>query len=265
MLKLLLHVFFFTFLTILTQVGGLLYLISIFVFFKVKSHRKLKVFLFFLASYTLSSLLIIPFVAPIFGREKIKETEWLHAHSYFYVLANRNYVKPELNTALQAISKDLASIYPGIHLVYLDANFPFINGFPLIPHLSHNDGKKIDLSFIYTLDNEHLTNKKPSLSGYGVFEGPLSSEFDQIASCQSQGYWQYNFAQYVRIAAIHPNLKFSNQANRAMINRILEDPQIEKLFIEPHLKLRLGLSNSKIRFHGCHAVRHDDHLHFQVY
>jgi hypothetical protein len=26
----------------------------------------------------------------------------------------------------------------------------------------------------------------------------------------------------------------------------------------------LGLTNNKIRFHGCHAVRHDDHLHVQL-
>ncbi|MFT5619364.1 MAG: hypothetical protein ACI85I_002607, partial [Arenicella sp.] len=38
-----------------------------------------------------------------------------------------------------------------------------------------------------------------------------------------------------------------------------------KVFIEPHLKTRLGLENySKIRFHGCQAVRHDDHIHVQL-
>ena len=39
---------------------------------------------------------------------------------------------------------------------------------------------------------------------------------------------------------------------------------IEKVFIEPHLKTRLNLTSNKIRFHGCQAVRHDDHIHLQV-
>ena len=64
-------------------------------------------------------------------------------------LMNRNYVRPELNTSLQKIGEGLSKKHKGIQVVYLDANFPFINKFPLLPHLSHNDGKKIDLSFIY--------------------------------------------------------------------------------------------------------------------
>lgn len=40
---------------------------------------------------------------------------------------------------------------------------------------------------------------------------------------------------------------------------------IGKLFLEPHLKSRWRLgAYDKIRFHGCKAVRHDDHLHIQL-
>jgi hypothetical protein len=31
--------------------------------------------------------------------------------------------------------------FPGTVTIALDANFPFVNGFPLLPHLSHADGK----------------------------------------------------------------------------------------------------------------------------
>jgi len=37
-----------------------------------------------------------------------------------------------------------------------------------------------------------------------------------------------------------------------------------KIFIEPHLVKRLKLASNKIRFQGCRAVRHDDHLHVQL-
>lgn len=60
--------------------------------------------------------------------------------------------------------------HKGIQVVYLDTNFPFINKFPLLPHLSHSDGKKIDVSLIYKDEKGKLTNKKPSVSGYGVYD-----------------------------------------------------------------------------------------------
>ncbi len=35
--------------------------------------------------------------------------------------------------------------------------------------------------------------------------------------------------------------------------------------IEPYLKKSLGLgTESKIRFQGCQAVRHDDHIHLEL-
>ena len=45
----------------------------------------------------------------------------------------------------------------------------------------------------------------------------------------------------------------------------IQNKAIKKIFIEPHLKTRWGLKNyQKIRYHGCHAVRHDDHIHVQL-
>ena len=41
-------------------------------------------------------------------------------------------------------------------------------------------------------------------------------------------------------------------------------PDIGKDFIEPHLAKRLGATTSKIRFQGCKAARHDDHIHVQL-
>ncbi len=43
-------------------------------------------------------------------------------------------------------------------------------------------------------------------------------------------------------------------------------PMLTYRFVDrkPHLKTRLKLSSAKIRFHGCQAVRHDDHIHVQL-
>ncbi|WP_231970220.1 hypothetical protein [Tenacibaculum jejuense] len=165
---------------------------------------------------------------------------------------------------LDRVSKELSKKHKGIKLVYLDANFPFFDGFPLLPHLSHNDGKKIDVSLIYEKDNV-VTNKKKSVTGYGVFSGPKKSEYNQITICKSKGYWQYDFPKYLTFGSINKDIEFSKKGTKSLINTILKQKQVSKLFIEPHLKSRLDLKNKKIRFHGCQAVRHDDHIHFQLY
>ena len=219
---------------------------------------------YFSGLYLIATFLIIPNVAPIFGREKIKETELIEAHSFFYKLANRNYVKPELNSTIQDIALELERNNYGLKLIYLDANFPFIDKFPLLPHLSHNDGKKIDVSLIYENPNGQLTNDKPSISGYGVYEKPKTNEYDQNEVCKNRGNWQYDFPKYLTLGTINSEIEFSERGTQELAKLILKQNNIGKLFIEPHLKKRLNLTNGKVRFHGCQAVRHDDHIHFQL-
>jgi len=189
-LKLFLKIIITILLTVLTQIGGLIYLISEIVFFKTSQHAKIKKIIFFLSFYMMATFIIVPYVAPIFGREKIKNNDLVASCSVFTIICNRNYVTPELQESLQNIAQSISKKHTGIKLVYLDANFPFIKGFPLAPHLSHNDGKKIDVSFIYD-QNQKLTNKKPAILGYGIYEDPTSTEFDQISSCKEKGYWLF--------------------------------------------------------------------------
>ena len=264
LLKIIFHIIIFVLLTVLTQIGGILFIVVIFLFRKDANRRKLKQFALFILLYLFSTFIIVPNLAPIFGREKIKNTEFIQAHSFFFKLANRNYVKPELNNAMQKIAIKLNENHTGIKLIYLDANFPFFNKFPLLPHLSHNDGKKIDISLIYENKNGGLTNKKKSISGYGTFEAPTNSEYNQVSVCKNKGHWQYDYSKFLSFGSINSEINFSTNGTRTLINLILNNNEVEKLFIEPHLKNRLNLTNNKVRFHGCYAVRHDDHIHFQI-
>lgn len=248
-------------LTVVTQVGGVVYLLSI-VLIKRSVGRKLtKRILVFTLLYLLATFLIVPHVAPIFGREKIKDTKSLRAHSFFYKLANRNYVRPELNRAIAQIATRFSEENPGIAVVYLDANFPFIDNFSMLPHKSHDDGEKLDVSLVYKDYNGLLTNKKVSLSGYGVFEEPRGNEVNQNKACNI---WWSDFPKYLRLAKINRDISFSESGTRSLINAIVRQREVGKLFIEPHLKNRMNLSSAKIRFQGCKAVRHDDHIHFQL-
>jgi len=264
LLKLAAHLGVAFLLTVVTQIGGLIYLLVLVLIKRTVSRHHLKRTACFTVLYLFATCVLVPPLAAIYGREPVLANGAIQAHSFFYKLTNRNYVTPRLNRVLEAAALDFQRKYPGVKLVHLDANFPFIDGFPLLPHLSHNDGKKIDITLLYKDQVNTVTNRKPSVSGYGVYEGPENNEFDQISICKGSGYWQYDFPKYVTLGTINKDLTFSEEGTRAMTLSVLRQKSLKKLFIEPHLKTRLGLSNNKVRYHGCQAVRHDDHIHIQV-
>lgn len=263
-LKYLIWSFVFLFLTLLTQIGGVVFILALFVSKKIKPSFYGKTWGVFLALYFIFTLLIVPFIAPVLGREKVLNTSKIKPTNYITILLNRNYVRPEMNKVLLAIEKDLNNKNSTLEIRYLDANFPFINKFPLPPHLSHNDGKKLDISLVYETPNGEITNAKKSVSGYGVFVEPTSTEFNQNKYCKDAGYFQYDFSKYLTLGSINDELTFSINGTKQLMNSIVNQPEIGKIFIEEHLKNRMGLTHPKIRFHGCGAVRHDDHIHIQL-
>ncbi|GGB13796.1 hypothetical protein GCM10011511_41900 [Puia dinghuensis] len=190
--------------------------------------------LLFIVVYLSTTVLLVPLLARPFGRVPlvISRQHHLGPQNVLTCLLNRNYVRPRLKEIAEQTAIEMNREFPGTEINYLDASFPFIDKFPLFPHLSHNDGKKLDLSFCYLDSKTGLsTNNTPSFCGYGICEEPRPGERDQPCLCGQQGYWEYS-----------------------LMRRIV--PQ--------HLKARLGLNYDKIRYHGCHAVRHDDHIHVQL-
>ncbi|MBS9782881.1 MAG: hypothetical protein KGV43_03680 [Arcobacter sp.] len=262
MIKIIYKTILFIFLTLITQIGGIVYLISLTISKKWNIKLRFKTAIIFILLYMFFTFLVVPFIAPIFGREKVKHTDKIKPTNYMTVILNRNYVIPKVNHLLDETQKELKGTNIKIH--YLDANFPFIDKFPLLPHLSHNDGKKIDLSLIYETKNGVITNKQKSISGYGQFEDPKANEYNQIEKCFKNGYFQYDYPKYLTFGKINKELKFSKKGSKKLIMSILKNRYLEKLFIEPHLKNRMNLKNRKIKYHGCRAVRHDDHIHIQV-
>ena len=261
-MKIILKIILFTFLTVITQIGGIVYLLSLIIFRKWKFNLKFKLLIIFTGLYLFSTFLIVPVIAPIFGREKVKHSDKIKPANYMTVLLNRNYVRPELNNLLNQTVKKLEGTT--IEICYLDANFPFINKFPLLPHLSHNDGKKIDISLIYETESCIITNKQKSISGYGVFENPKPNEYNQIENCLKSGHSQYDYPKYLTLGKINKELVFSKKGTKKLIESILKNRNLGKLFIEPHLKIRLNLKDNRVRYQGCISVRHDDHIHIQL-
>jgi len=259
------HIISVTLLTLITQIGGIVWIINygMFRLLKLKKSRALK-FLSFILLYLSFTLLIVPPIAKSLGRVALplSKSKNLIPHNYLTPLLNRNYVKPKLELELNEIAKSINAKNPILKISYLDANFPFIDGFPLLPHISHSDGRKIDLSFYYT-KGDKIGNLKPSNLGYGKFVEPLKSEINQTEICKSRGYWHYDYAKYLTLGS-RDDLKFDLVSTKHLVREIVTRNKTDKLLIEPHIRKRLKLNNDKIRFHGCHAVRHDDHIHYQI-
>lgn len=261
------------FLTVLTQVGGVVYLISRVFFKKINSFstNRLKLSFYklvlFLLIYTFSTFLLVPLIAKPFGRVPLPYTETNHLQplNFLTCFLNRNYVAIELREPVFRVANQMNSIYPGTTINYLDANFPFINNFPLFPHLSHNDGKKLDLSFCYNdAKSGQETNKCPSFIGYGIVEEPTANEMNTAASCAENGNWEYSLLSKIVSQKNKVNFSFNKDKTRSLVTLFASEKSIGKIFIEPHLKIRLGLTSNKIKFQGCKSVRHDDHVHIQL-
>jgi hypothetical protein len=226
----------------------------------------LKIFSF-LALYSFVTFLIVPSLAKLSGRVPlpVTQTDNLRPLNFLTCFLNRHYVRPELKQIAMDVAKQMSDKFPGTVINYLDANFPFINNFPLIPHLSHNDGKKLDVAFCY-IDRKtgKISDDAPSFIGYGVCEEPEPGEINTADACAEQGQWQYSLMMKIIPQRNKKNFTFDMVRTKALVNLFASNPEVEKIFIEPHLKSRMKLTSNKIRFHGCHAVRHDDHIHIQI-
>ncbi|NML23503.1 hypothetical protein HHL16_21665 [Pseudoflavitalea sp. G-6-1-2] len=263
----------FVFLTALTQVGGVIYLLCFLAHPLINNKteqwwmRALLKTVLFLIMYCCISIWVVPIAAKPFGRVQLPVFTGgpVRPLNFAFGLCNRNYVRPELKETLISAGATLRQQYHNATICYLDAGFPFFDGFPLPPHRSHDDGKKLDLAFFY-LDArlEQPVTDAPSPIGYGISEGPRKGEVNMPLLCASKKQWQYNVLDSLVPKGNKKNYIFDSVRTKALIMAFAKQDAIATIFIEPHLKARLGITSKKVRFHGCAAIRHDDHLHVQM-
>ncbi|MEN8900203.1 MAG: hypothetical protein ABF247_02765, partial [Nonlabens sp.] len=233
--KIFTHILIVILLTLTTQVGGLIWVV-VFSFFKCRKSawNKRKRLLSFSIVYILCITFIVPILAPLNHRKALPVFEdYIQPHNLGYVLLCRNYVHDNLYYNLLDAAQVFETNY-NIPVTYLDAGFPFIDGFPLLPHLSHNDGRKIDLAFIYQDASGKTTSENPSLLGYGVYEVPKNGEVNQPQKCKDADYWQYDYAKHLGVNT-DKSLEINPDHTRHLIEHLILKTQASKVFIEPHL------------------------------
>lgn len=252
-------------LTILTQVGGLLLLVTAW----AARGRRWPWFAgpaIFLLLYAVVSQVFVPPVAGLLGRERLpcfaSAERPYGAASPLYCALNRNYVAPGMQTVVAELAGAMAGTFPGTRTYYLDGNFPFLDGFPLFPHLSHDDGRKLDLAFYYLDDMANDVDGPSSPIGYWLYSGALPSEPEPCAGYRKFSL-RWDFEALQPLARTHSDIL----RMRAMLAWLSTDGRrlgVKKVLLEPHLKARWAPGVDMIRFQGCRAARHDDHLHLEL-
>lgn len=262
-------------LTLLTQIGGLVLLLvwglSRLVLPRTVgagSRAAINATLFGVL-YAAISILAVPPLAALAGRVPLpcqaQPDRAFAAGSVLACALNRHYVVPDVVVLLSELSREIDRAFPGTITLFLDANFPFLNGFPLLPHLSHSDGRKLDLAFYYTApDGRYLPATMRSPIGYWAFEQPAAGD---PLPCSGQSVvslrWNLDILQDML-----PDRALEPHRTRAALQWLLSDGlrfKVDKIFIEPYLAARLGVQAAPVLgFQGCRAARHDDHIHIQI-
>ncbi|OEO29402.1 hypothetical protein VW23_025620 [Devosia insulae DS-56] len=269
MLRLVARSLIFVLLTLATQIGGLAYLAALGLarLLRVR-HQALRLGLFLLCygAASISAMLAVPSLGrvplPCFAGNQ----QALAAQSPLYCVLNRNYVTPELREAAQALAEHVDTEFPGTTTLALDGGFPFLDGFPLLPHLSHGNGLALDVAYYYEDAESRFRNGVTrSPIGYFAFEQPAASDVHPCLAQQNGLSLRWDFD---ALQPLFPNYRLERQRTGAALRWLATAGVtrfgVRSVFIEPHLKQSLGVNSSHIRFQGCRAARHDDHLHIQL-
>jgi len=251
-------------LTAVTQIGGLVLLLCIPAFTWAGRRLAERTSLIrvdayigvYACAYLAASLAAIP-LAGALGRAPlpcgIAGEVTLAPRTFLTCLLNRHYSTLPARQALQKINNEFSAEFRRLRVAYLDAGFPFFDWFPMMPHLSHGDGRKIDLALIYPDGSE-----TPSPIGYWGFAQPREGDPQPCAARAGLLRWNMTWLQ-----PLLPGKELDARHTATLVQALAHSPAVSRIFLEPHLRRRLGLDHPKIRFQGCVAARHDDHIHVE--
>lgn len=175
----------------------------------------------------------------------------------YYCRKDRHFVRPVVRDALVDAARQMADRYPGANLRFMDASGPSGEK-PFPPHLSHGDGRQIDLALYYTDIAGRPLDHFPDTSRHGGFWPAEPARPGEPLACPGG---RKGPAEKPDPPADRP-WRLDEVRTKALVQILVADPRVKRILVEPHLERRFGLwGHPKLRFAGCQAARHDDHLH----
>lgn len=173
-----------------------------------------------------------------------------------YCRRGRVFVRPEVREALIETAREMERRFPGTRMIFMDASGA--DGVvPFEPHLSHGDGRQADIMLFYTeLDGAPITGRPPGSrpNGYGAYEPPRPGDPQPCRGVDRPN--------DDRDPPANRAWRLDEDRSRALTEILVADERVRRILIEPHLERRWELEDEpRLRFAGCQAARHDDHLH----
>lgn len=253
-------------LTVVTQVGGAIYLAALAVRRRapvLAQRPRAGLVLAFVGLYALAWF-PVQAAAGLGGRVGLPcaEDGALRIAAPLYCIAHRHYVRREMLALTRDLARAVDDRHPGTLTLALDGGFPFFDGFPLLPHLSHDDGGKLDLAFYYVgaEDGDYRRGALRSPIGSWAFEEPGAGERQPCRGSAGPLRWDQDWFQPLA----RDDLVLDGRRLRTALDWLARDGRARRVLLEPHLADRLGADGGFVRFQGCAAARHDDHFHVEL-
>ena len=179
----------------------------------------------------------------------------------YYCRRDRHFVTPSARDALVAAAEAMRERYPGEVLRFMDASGP-TGERPFPPHLSHGDGRQIDLGLYYTDVDGVPLKAFPTTDRFGGYWPAEPPRPGEERACPNG---RVGRAEKPDPPANRP-WRLDEARTKALVEMLIADRRVRRVLIEPHLERRFGLwGHPKLRFAGCQAARHDDHIHVDFY
>lgn len=175
---------------------------------------------------------------------------------WIYCVLGRNYVREGGVEVLREAQARVETAHGRSPLIWTDASGPWPG--TLWPHRSHGSGHQIDVALYYEGHDGRLKRNPTGFAGYFAYE-PTGPE--EAPAC-TPGSRPLDFGD----PPTDRTWRWDAARNATLVTALLEDARVRRIFLEPHLVERLGLSgHPKIGFAGCRAARHDDHIHIDLH
>jgi hypothetical protein len=118
-------------------------------------------------------------------------------------------------------------------------------------------------SYYQTPTGSYQPGRLRSAIGYWAYEQPQQGDSSPCARSP----WLTLRWDMKALQNVYPPLPLEPQRTRAALQWLVTEGErfaIERVFAEPYLAARLGVSSPLLGFQGCRAASHDDHVHIQI-